>query len=364
MIFWTSFIVLLSYATLILALYIGSLKSRRKQHSLEKNGISVVIPFRNEGDRLEPLLASIMKATDVSGFIEFIFIDDHSQDFSKNLIKGTLDGKVDFRVFENIERRKKSALTLGISKANYDNILTLDADVYFEKDYLATLMNLDLSADCTILPVRLISKKNNVLQHLDVLEFKALQLATFGMAGLGLPILANGANFLFKKEAFDLVNGYDGNLNVSSGDDLFLLDKFNDEPSLKVSSLQHEKVMVSTLTVTSFSAFIDQRIRWSAKTMAMKSVPSYIVSGIIVSVNFLVYVWLLKSIFSIDHVTYLGLLMIKLGLDYALVLHRYKSYELGKSLYYIPLLSIAYPIYLCLLIPTSFIRKPLWKGRK
>jgi cellulose synthase/poly-beta-1,6-N-acetylglucosamine synthase-like glycosyltransferase len=364
MIFWTSFIVLLSYAILILLLYIGASKTKRKKSSLEKNCISVIIPFRNEGDRLDSLLGSIMKANEISGFIEFIFVDDHSQDFSKNLITGTLEGKVDFNVLENVDRGKKSALTLGMSNAKYENILTLDADVYFDKNYLSTLINLDLSADCTILPVRLIAAKNNVLQHLDVLEFKSLQLATFGMAGLGLPILANGANFLFKKEAFLSVDGYAGNLNVSSGDDLFLLNKFNKEPSLKVSSLQDEKVLVSTLSVTTFSAFIDQRIRWSAKTMAMKSTPSYMVSGIIVSVNFLVYVWLLKSVFSVDHVSYLGLLMLKLGLDYALILHRYKTYELGKSLYYIPLLSIAYPIYLCLLIPASFIRKPLWKGRK
>ena len=97
-----------------------------------------------------------------------------------------------------------AAINLGIASASHEVILTLDADVYFESDYLKSLTTLLLDSDCVILPVRLIAPKNNVVQHLDALEFKSLQLATFGMAGIGLPILANGANFLFKKTGFNI----------------------------------------------------------------------------------------------------------------------------------------------------------------
>lgn len=37
--------------------------------------------------------------------------------------------------------------------------------------------------------------------------------------------IANGANMAFRKSAFRDVNGYEGNMQYASGDDMFLIEK-------------------------------------------------------------------------------------------------------------------------------------------
>ena len=52
---------------------------QKKHDSYESIPLSILIPFRNEADRIIPLLDSILQLRNKNG-LEFIFIDDHSSD--------------------------------------------------------------------------------------------------------------------------------------------------------------------------------------------------------------------------------------------------------------------------------------------
>ena len=199
--------------------------------------------------------------------------------------------------------------------AKNEYILTLDADVYFEADFFINVLKQIDDQDCIVLPVRPFAHQNKVIQHLDVLEFKSLQTATFGSLGIGQPFLSNGANLLFKKKTFLEVDGYSGNSQVSSGDDQFLLNKFR-KAKKKITGVLDSSVMVTTLAESSFLEFFRQRIRWSSKSFAVRNFWTFLNTGLILTINLAVVIWLLLLPFSRFVIDFIGFLMIKLILEF------------------------------------------------
>ena len=78
--------------------------------------------------------------------------------------------------------------------------------------------------------------------HFQQLDFLSLQGATIGSFGIKKPFMCNGANFAYTKAFFKELNGFEGNENIASGDDVFLLQKAiqrdkNDVDFLKSKSI-------------------------------------------------------------------------------------------------------------------------------
>ena len=78
----------------------------------------------------------------------------------------------------------------------------------------------------------------NIFQQLD---FLSLQGATMGGFGLKSPFMCNGANIAFAKADFIRLNGYDGNNDIASGDDVFLMQKFLKADQNSVGYLKSKK---------------------------------------------------------------------------------------------------------------------------
>ena len=94
--------------------------------------LSLIIPIRNEENRVFKLLKSIDNQTDLSLISKIIFVDDHSTDESNDFIK------MDFKKTFNCELKKlqsyfikKRAIDLAIHSSNTDYLMILDADVSF-----------------------------------------------------------------------------------------------------------------------------------------------------------------------------------------------------------------------------------------
>ena len=84
-----------------------------------KNGLSVVIPVKNEEKNLKELLPTLIDWVD-----EIIVVDDHSTDNTVNYCRKFEKVKV----FENIYFNNHGSTNYGIDKANYSWILHIDAD--------------------------------------------------------------------------------------------------------------------------------------------------------------------------------------------------------------------------------------------
>jgi len=239
-------------------------KPEKTNTGKESDAISIVIPFRNEAKRLYPILESL---SSIDESIEVLFIDDHSTDDSNSIIK-----TAGYSVILNQGKGKKAALTTGVQFAKNTYILTLDADCSFQDDYIQhKLAQTALGADMITGLVCLTANTKSVLSSTQQYLSNAFQsLQTFG-AVTHSQFIASGANLLFKKEAFLALGGYSGNEHLSSGDDVFLLQKFN--AAHKVISIDCSiKGTIFTPAEPSWNTYIAQQSRWASKNTSSISI--------------------------------------------------------------------------------------------
>ena len=78
--------------------------------------------------------------------------------------------------------------------------------------------------------------------------------------------MCNGANLAYTKTLFKAINGFEGNTNIASGDDVFLLEKAIKRNKNTVHYLKNTDATVFTKPVKNYSALISQRKRWASKT--------------------------------------------------------------------------------------------------
>ena len=63
-----------------------------------------------------------------------------------------------------------------------------------------------------------------------------------------------------------LLNAFEGNENVASGDDVFLMQKINKKYPNSIVFLKNKDAVAYTDSPASFSEFVNQRIRWTSKS--------------------------------------------------------------------------------------------------
>lgn len=227
----------------------------------EKDKISIIIPFKNESKRIHELLTSFNNSVESDEFFEIILVNDGSIDDSKNVIESNL--KRPFKILDNPHSGKKAALDFGIRNASYPFILTLDADVSFDQLYLQNITALK-KHDLTVLPVNMTGE--SFIQHLGLIEFDWLQLLTFSSITTNL---ANGANLLFRKSVYLETYSQRKDLELESGDDVFLLGVVKDA-GYSVARYNHDTFVVETQAPESIAEIQKQRARWMSKITKMK----------------------------------------------------------------------------------------------
>jgi glycosyltransferase involved in cell wall biosynthesis len=267
----TIFYILQLFLAVLLVFYVK--KTNRPPIIDGFEGLSIIIPFKNEFDRIDDLIESINqsaihnKDNTLFNHLDFIFVDDHSNDNSNLKILSDLDLK--FRLYKlNQTFSKKYAIKQGVELAKFNKILTLDADVKFDLDYLNNISKTTCEG-LTILPVKMDGK--SFIQNLFAIEFKFLQKLTFGMAGMKKYILCNGANLLFTKSTFLKSLKIRQDANILSGDDTFLLQACQ-QLSIPITALNHPNYNVSTNTPNNMKNLVMQRLRWIKKIKDFNSI--------------------------------------------------------------------------------------------
>jgi glycosyltransferase involved in cell wall biosynthesis len=308
-----------------------------------KTTFSVVIPFRDEAENLPQLLQTIFAIQYPKHLFEIIFVDDFSEDDSVKTINN-FKAETNFkniRIVKN-ERQsnapKKDAITKAIDLAQYDWIITTDADCILPKYWLgsfdAYIQKNQVS--CIVAPITY-QVNPRFLQQFQLLDIMSLQGATIGSFGISFPFLCNGANFAYKKELFHELNGFENNNNIASGDDIFLLE---------------------------WPALISQRKRWTAKINAYNNGFGKITGFLVLLMNALLICSLIFTVFdSIKFMILCYILMIKFSIDFILIFKA--AAFLNKKIHlksYI-LSFILYPFFSVYIAFASMFGGFKWKGR-
>ncbi len=229
--------------------------------------VSVVIACRNEEENLPGILKTLSEQDYPDSLLEIVIVDDHSSD---KTFETAYSFKSPFRkvVLQNEGIGKKQALRVGINASSGTLIITTDADCTAGSNWISSISAFYhvSGADMIICPVAAAVQKGFPGWFRE-LEFLSLQGITAGTAAADLPVMCNGANLAFTREIYQK---HSGNLHdeISSGDDIFLLQSIKKEPAAKVEWLESTDALITASSPPSIGSFLNQRRRWFSKWTA------------------------------------------------------------------------------------------------
>lgn len=379
MLFTIYFILVLLYLILIAWFNNGfnKVEKFKLQDLKPKTKFSVIIPFRNEAKNLLGLLKSIENLNYPISYFEIILVDDDSNDDSVIIIQKVLDifrqksrnTQTDIiKVIKNKRTSsspKKDAITSAIKIAKYDWIITTDADCILPKYWLDSYDEFIQTKNAIAItgPVRF-TGFSSFFTRFQILDTLSLQGITIGGFGIKKPLICNGANFVYSKKAFEQVSGFDGNTSITSGDDVFLLQKFLKEDSSKVHFLKSENAIVTTRVTDGFSEYLQQRLRWASKVSHYKSWFTKLMGLLVLLINMVTVSLIPLYLFdALSLKTIILLFVIKFSIDLLLIFKTARFYRQEHVLLSYVFASLIYPfITVYIAIISSFITYK-WKGR-
>lgn len=335
-------------------------------------GFTIIIPFRNEGTNLPQLLDSINKLTYKKQLFEFIFVDDESTDKSVEMTQEFLSKtEISYSIITNKRRSnspKKDAILTAIEKAQFDWIITTDADCILPEQWLSNFgaFTSEFNPKMIVGPVMYASETFSFLEHFQILDFLSLQGATIGGFGIKKPFLCNGANLAYEKKTFLELDGFRGNDSIASGDDIFLFEKFHNSFPDSVHFLQSKSSVVYTKTVKTWKGLIHQRMRWAAKSSSYNLQFGKLVGLTVLLMNLAVIISLIMMFISEDNSYYfLIIFMFKIGVDSTLIQKTSGFYRgKNKKIRDFAFGSLLYPFFSSFIVIKTLTSKFTWKGRE
>jgi len=338
----------------------------------EKTEFSIVIPFRNEAENLQSLLESLQKIKYPPHLFEVIFVDDASEDNSIKTINKSLRKNINFKNFRIIKNErysaspKKDAITAAIAVSKHEWILTTDADCILPSTWLKAYDSFIQTNRTSLIAGPILYKSNeSIVAQFQKFDGLSLQLVTIGSFGLLTPILCNGANLAYRKEAFYSVQGFAHNNHIASGDDIFILEKILKITPKEVHFIKSNEAIVETLPQSSWTDLIDQRVRWTSKTSKQKSSFSKSLGFLVFLTNFMILVGLIYCIIRPAFSSYyLWFLVAKVSMDFYVIKMSNTFYKSKINIVPFLLSAFSYPIVTVIVVLGSLRGTYSWKGRK
>lgn len=333
-------------------------------------GISMVIPARNAGRTLVPLLQDLFAQDVPKDRIEVIVVDDHSEDDTADVVRGMNSRWPQLTLITAPKPGKKAAITAGVAAARYGLIILTDADARCGPSRARAIAGRMIAGevDLMILPVRTIGT-HSFLGRLQEEEQAALAGMALGDAMLGRTGLAFGANLAFRKDAFVAVGGYDGD-RFASGDDVFLVARMR-KAGRTITGCADPNCLVTVEAEGTWAGFITQRIRWAGK---MRGAIGYMS---LLGAVALLWPWLLVAVsvgsplasLLVDQgPETLFLLIAAWGLAVAPVVGLVRAvrsrFQQPSSAWVTALGYLCFLVYAPVIVGVSLVYRPLWKGRR
>ncbi|HTX87714.1 MAG TPA: glycosyltransferase [Bacteroidales bacterium] len=249
----------------------------RKPVSEGKNILThatIILPVRNEEKNMEACLAGLVE-NENPGQPEIIVADDHSSDRTAEIVRKFigLHPTLPVRLLlpadhSPVGGSKKEAIAWAMKFATGELILTTDADTGRGSKWARKILEFyeEKNPRMILGPVAF-TGEDTFFSVLQSLEFMGLMGVTAGACRAGLPVLCNGANLAYEKQAFYETGGFSGNEATVSGDDMFLMIKIRKRyGASSIQFLLSHDAVVTTGPASGFREFLHQRIRWASKS--------------------------------------------------------------------------------------------------
>ena len=350
----------LAYAILIISIYFGFKKiARQPRHSGANLAVSVIVPFHNEEGTIQHTLESILSQQTEADF-EVIAINDHSTDNSHGVVSAMLASNPRLRLIESNGNGKKNALAEAVAAARHNAIITTDADCTYPQGWLNAMAATFSHEKCALLaaPV-IIAPTDNWFRKFQFADFASLVGSGIGAAGIGRPIMCNGANLMFDRLEYNKLTD-PLNSKTASGDDVFLLHKMK-AAGVKISFTAQPKTIATTRPAPSVGAFLRQRMRWGGKATGYTDADSLVVAAVVAAESVLLCVGI--AALPLLWKPALALYLTKLFADTLLLAAVCKRFGNRRILWWMPVFEFVVALYTIVVAAAAVfgIGKKKWK---
>jgi len=365
------------YLLMVMYYFVGWLRLKKSEPGNQKSDlpfVSIVIPTRNESEYIQACLESIFKQNYPKDLFEVILVDDYSTDPTLRLARET--NQTNLLVLDLMQYlgnpgeyvpNKKKALALGIKNAKGDLIITTDGDCTMNENWLTAMVNEFQQSGKKLItgPVMVKPARNPFawFQQLDVMNMSAIGGATMRN---GFPTMCNGANLMYAKETFHAVEGFKGNHDVPTGDDIFLMQKINEKFPDSVGYVKDFDACVFTKAEKSLGGFISQRIRWISKSTGFSDWKVTLTLYFAYFFNALLIVTICFT-FPLSELSWLSLAIVggtKLFADLLFNIPVAIFFRKWYMLLLLPFIELFHLLYVVLIGPLSLMGSYRWKDRK
>jgi cellulose synthase/poly-beta-1,6-N-acetylglucosamine synthase-like glycosyltransferase len=328
--------------------------------------VSIVIPVRNEEAHIGYLLEDLRKQSYPDDQYEIIIVNDHSSDHTAEIVKSHAARSASIRMveLEAGEGGKKSAIQKGVSEARSSVIISTDGDCRAPSEWLDHIMAPFAEPGIRMVagPVML-DPCSGWFQTMQTIEFLSLIGVSAGAAGLGSPIMCNGANLAYLKEDYTryLESGEPG---TASGDDMFLMLWLKKMHPGCLRYLTSPGALIRTPPGKNLYAFMMQRFRWVSKSRFYRDFHLMSTALLVFLTNACILLLAVLCFVSATWIPlFVMLLVVKTTIDGWFMNEVLKYYGKRKLLFLVLPLELIYFMYVSISGIAGQLIPYTWKGR-
>ena len=208
------------------AWHMGAWRKSLSPESHSHRDYTIIVCLHNEASRVDGLVQALLDQTPPPP--EILLIDDGSTDETMSLLQKWKEKSAFVNVIGLTTggKGKKAPLEIAIKAARFPILLCTDADCIPEiKGWASTMVNdVDTKYDLKI-GISLPMHTSGLLGRLQMFESTRIAQNYIGMAESGYPYMGVGRNIAFTKSCWEKVGGFQGHMDLASGDDdLFVQD--------------------------------------------------------------------------------------------------------------------------------------------
>ena len=323
------------------------LKKNKTSHSQSSffPFVSIIIPSRNEFKNIDRCIECLTNQEYPEDQYEIIPVNDGSEDGTQERIDSIAENDKKVRPVHILSHQrdnkgKINAINEGIQHARGEIIITTDADIWMETNWISQMTKAFDKETGLVIGMTLDKFSNYPVHAFQALDGAAIRVIAAALAEINKPITCQGSNLAFRKEAYIEVRERVLSLATSCGNREWLMQEINLATDWKIKTQLHPESIAHTYSPDTWSALINQRSRWAStgKNYSKLSVRLYLT---------IIYFSLLAVIVGPFYLTIQmsGIIWgMKLLIDLAVALAIINAIHQPRLLYAFPLVFFLQPI--------------------
>ncbi len=293
------FLITMAYGFIIGRLTLGWFSLPETAQKQSDAFVTVIVAARNEEKYIARCLHSLVQQKYDNSRMQVIVVDDHSEDNTSGIVLSIYKKhpEIDLQLLHLKDNNgKKAAIESGLTKACGQFVLTTDADCVCCPGWVSAMVSCleDSGAVFVSGPVTF-QHSSGLFSLFQQLEFASLVGSGAGALAAGIPLMSNGANLGFLKDARNQIVADELRNDLASGDDIFLMQamyrKFGPK---RLAFVKNKEAIVYAQPTESLRMFWQQRLRWSSKSSAYREKRVVFIA---------VTVWLMNAAFLLSLIT-------------------------------------------------------------